>query len=456
MTAADKMLVFPEGFLWGAATAAYQIEGAASADGRGPSIWDTFCRTPGKVVNGDTGDVACDHYHRYRDDIELMADLGLKAYRFSIAWPRILPEGTGAVNKAGLDFYDRLVDALLAKDIEPFATLYHWDLPQPLQDRFGGWASRDIVEPFVHYADVISRRLGDRVHHWMTINEPWVAAFLGYAEGVHAPGIRDLRAAIKAAHNLLLSHGQTVPVLRANGDANTRVGIVLNLNWVDAATDSAEDRAAAHRLDGYHNRWFLDPVFEGAYPADMVELYDKLAAGALDVQPGDMDAIAAPLDFLGVNNYSRSVVAADEAAGWLGVWPVQPAGEYTEMGWEVCPEGLYKLLARVSRDYGPKAIYVTENGAAFRDELSPDGEVHDDRRLAYLKAYLAQAHRALQEGAPLRGYFVWSLLDNFEWAFGYTKRFGIVYVDYATQRRTVKQSGKWYATVTRQNGFSID
>ncbi len=448
-------LTFPAGFLWGAATAAYQVEGAANEEGRGVSIWDTFCKTPGKVTNGDTGDVACDHYHRYREDIELMAHLGLKAYRFSVAWPRILPAGIGGVNEAGLDFYDRLVDALLAKGIEPFATLYHWDLPQRLQDDLGGWPSRDIVEPFVHYADVVSRRLGDRVHHWMTINEPWVVAFVGYAIGAHAPGIQSWPDALKAAHNLLLSHGRAVPVLRANGDDKTQVGIVLNLGWVDAATDSPADQAVARRMDGYLNRWFLDPVFKGAYPADMVQFYEE--SGWLETptaQDGDMAAIAAPLDFLGVNYYTRNVVGAGGGPDAPMGRPVKPEGEYTEMGWEVYPEGLYKLLMSIHHNYGPRAMYITENGAAFVDAVTPDGCVHDPRRLAYLQAHFAQAHRAIQDGAPLKGYFVWSLMDNFEWGHGYTKRFGVTYVDYATQKRIIKDSGAWYTQVTRQNGFA--
>ena len=448
MTASPAILTFPEGFLWGAATASYQVEGAADADGRGVSIWDTFSRTPGKVVNGDTGDVACDHYHRYREDVELMARLGLKAYRFSVAWPRILPQGTGAVNQAGLDFYDRLVDALLAKGIEPFATLYHWDLPQKLQDDLGGWASRDIIEPFVHYADVVSKRLGDRVHHWMTHNEPWVVAFLGYGTPVHAPGAASWPDAVKASHHLLVSHGQAVPVLRANGDARTRVGIVLNLSWVDAASSSPEDQAAARRFDGYLNRWFLDPLFKGEYPEDMLALYRDFPP---PVQAGDLATITTPIDFLGVNNYSRAVVGAGDAPV-LKIASVRPEGEYTEMDWEVYPEGLYRLLVRVHQDYAPRALYVTENGAAFADEVSPDGKVHDPRRVAYLQGYIAQAHRAIQEGVPLKGYFVWSLLDNFEWGYGYTKRFGITYVNYETQQRILKDSGEWYAGVTRQNG----
>ncbi len=447
-----KRLTFPEGFLWGAATAAYQIEGAANEDGRGPSIWDTWSHTPGKVVNNDTGDVACDHYHRYREDVALMSQLGLKAYRFSIAWPRILPEGTGQVNQAGLDFYDRLVDALLAQGIKPFATLYHWDLPQSLQDA-GGWTDPCIVEAFVNYADVVSRRLGDRVHHWMTHNEPWVVSFAGYGEGFHAPGVRSRSAFLQAAHYVLLSHGRAVPVLRSNGSAETQVGIVTNLEWVDAASDRPEDQAAARQYEGFFNRWFLDPLFRGEYPADMCELYREFLP---EFDADEVREIAVPLDFLGVNYYSRAVIGAGDGQGVLQVRREKPAGEYTEMGWEVYPQGLYNLLVWVHETYAPPAIYVTENGAAFADEVSSNGKVHDPRRTAYLKAHFAQAHRAIQAGVPLRGYFVWSLMDNFEWGLGYTRRFGVIYVDYPTQRRIVKDSGEWYATVIKANAVEAD
>lgn len=447
-----KRLTFPEGFLWGAATAAYQIEGAAKEDGRGPSIWDTWSHTPGKVVNNDTGDVACDHYHRYREDVALMSQLGLKAYRFSIAWPRILPEGTGQVNQAGLDFYDRLVDALLAQGIKPFATLYHWDLPQPLQD-VGGWTDPCIVEAFVNYADVVSRRLGDRVHHWMTHNEPWVVSYGGYGGGLHPPGVQDWSAFLRAAHYLLLSHGRAVPVLRSNGNAETQVGIVTNLEWVDAASDRPEDQAAARQYQGFFNRWFLDPLFRGEYPADMCELYREFLP---EFDADEVREIAVPLDFLGVNYYSRAVIGAGEGQGVLQIRREKPEGEYTEMDWEVYPQGLYNLLVWVHETYAPPAIYITENGAAFADEVSSDGKVHDPRRTAYLQAHFAQAHRAIQAGVPLRGYFVWSLMDNFEWGLGYSRRFGVIYVDYPTQRRIVKDSGEWYATVIKANAVEVD
>ena len=448
----NNWLAFPNDFKWGVATSSYQIEGAAFEDGRGTSIWDTFCRTPGKVANGDNGDIACDHYHRYPEDIELMAELGIQMYRFSIAWPRIMPQGTGEVNQAGLDFYDRLVDALLAKGIQPCATLYHWDLPQPLQDA-GGWPSRFVVDAFADYANVVSRRLGDRVQHWATHNEPWCAAFLGYGIGHHAPGIENIPASLRAAHHLLLSHGRAVPAIRANGDARTQVGIVLNLTWADPATDSEADRAAVTRVEGFQNRWYLDPVYRGEYPADMVALYNGEVPALED---GDLKEINVPTDFLGINYYTRAVVAHDENGGGpLQVKWVRPEGEYTEMDWEVHPDSLYRLLKKVHEEYEPGDLYITENGAAYNDELGEDGRVADTGRKDYLQGHFVSAHRAIEEGVPLKGYFVWSMMDNFEWAFGYDKRFGIIHVDFETQQRTLKDSAHWYAQVTRQNGFAL-
>jgi beta-glucosidase len=442
----------PDGFIWGAATASYQIEGAVAEDGRGESIWDRFSHTPGKVVNGDTGDAAADHYHRTAEDIALMRELGLGAYRFSLAWPRILPAGTGAVNERGLDFYDRLVDDLLAAGITPFVTLYHWDLPQALQER-GGWANRDTVTAFRRYTEVVARRLGDRVRYWITHNEPWVAAFLGNLYGVHAPGLTDLPTALAVAHHLLLSHGEAVPVFRAHGTPETQVGITLNLNHVDSASDSAPDRAAAQRMDSGLNRWFLDPVFRGEYPADA--LADFAALGAKPpIQDGDLARIAVPIDFLGVNNYFRSLIqAGPKGDGTDDIHNVKaPGAHYTAMGWEVYPDGLRKLLVRLHHDYQPAALYITENGAAYDDVLTAEDTVHDPERVAYLRDHLRAARQAIAEGAPLRGYFVWSLLDNFEWAQGYAKRFGVIYVDYPTQRRIMKDSGRYYAEVIRANG----
>ncbi|MDW7981639.1 MAG: GH1 family beta-glucosidase [Thermomicrobium sp.] len=443
---------FPDGFLWGTATAAYQIEGGARDDGRGLSIWDTFSHTPGKTFQGHTGDVACDHYHRWSEDVRLLQQLGAPAYRFSIAWPRILPDGVGAVNERGLDFYDRLVDALLAVGITPFVTLYHWDLPQALQDR-GGWGERATAEAFAAYADVVVRRLGDRVRHWITHNEPWVVAYLGHYQGVHAPGIQDLATAVRVSHHLLLSHGLATQAIRA-ASADARVGITLNLSPVHPASEQESDRAAAQRFDGLLNRWFLDPVFGRGYPSDIRESL------APYYEPPEQDAvtIAQPLDFLGVNYYAPAFVMAADGAEPLGIRALTAEElrargyDLTEMGWPVVPEGLEELLVRLHRDYRPATVYVTENGAAYPDELVA-GVVQDDRRIAYLAAHFAAAQRAIAAGVPLQGYFVWSLLDNFEWAHGYSKRFGIVYVDYETLARIPKASFQWYRQVVADNAL---
>jgi beta-glucosidase len=415
-------------FLWGAATAAYQIEGAVDEDGRGESIWDRFCAIPGKVRAGETGSVACDFYHRYPEDIALMRELGLDAFRFSIAWPRVVPEGRGAVNKAGLDFYDRLVDELLAAGIQPFPTLYHWDLPQALEDG-GGWTARSTAEAFVPYAEAVVGRLGDRVTHWTTHNEPWVVAWLGYGWGEHAPGRASEQAAVDAAHHVLLSHGWATDVIRRDVP-DGRVGIVLNLEHVDPATDSEADAAAAREVDGRANRWFLDPIFRGAYPDDV--------GLTPPVRDGDLAAVGARIDFLGINNYFRFVVR--EGPEIVEV----PGGARTDMGWEVHPESLYKLLRRVADEYAPASIYITENGAAYADVRSHDGGVHDLERIDFLAAHTDAVMRARDDGVPVDGYFVWSFLDNFEWAQGYAKRFGIVYVDYPTLERVPKDSFHWY------------
>ncbi|MDB5059211.1 MAG: beta-glucosidase, partial [Chloroflexi bacterium] len=444
----DTVQSLPTGFLWGAATAAYQIEGAANEDGRGESIWDRFSHTPGKVVNGDTGDVACDHYHRTREDIAILREIGVDAYRFSISWPRIIPGGTGSTNDAGLDFYDRLVDDLLAAGITPFVTLYHWDLPQALQDR-GGWANRETVDAFKAYTDVVSRRLGDRVRNWITHNEPWCVAFLGNLVGNHAPGLTDLQTAISVAHHVLLSHGVSVPVIRDNSVPGAQVGITLNLNHVEPLTTSDADQAAAHRDDLKSNRWFLDPVFRGEYPREMVDRYEQLGVMA-PIQAGDLECMAAPIDFLGVNNYFRTLVKAGPKGDGSDDEHVKPAdGSYTAMGWEVWPDALRSLLVRLHRDYQPQRLYVTENGAAYADEVSTDGHVHDVARTDYIRGHIRAVQRATAEGAPVAGYFVWSFLDNFEWAEGYSKRFGIVYVDYPTQRRILKDSALYYSKAIR-------
>jgi len=441
----SELLRFPEGFVWGTATAAYQVEGGY--EDRGECIWDEFCRWPGKVHQGDTGEVADDHYHRYQEDVALMADLGLMGYRFSVSWSRVLPEGSGQVSEKGLDFYDRLVNQLLKTGIEPYVTLYHWDLPSALQ-RLGGWAARDTAHRYADYVGVVARRLGDRVHHWITHNEPWVVAFLGHLMGTHAPGWEDLGLALQVAHHLLLSHGLALPVLREHGDEATQVGITLNLHPVHPASDSPEDVAAARRVEGFTDRWFTDPVLTGRYPEDMCELYGYSVPR---VAPGDMEIIGRPIDFLGVNYYSRSVVAHREGQ-FLNALALHPPGEYTAMDWEVYPEGLTELLLRLTKDYDSPDMYITENGSAYEDVLTPDGQVHDQRRASYLRRHLAAAHRAIEQGAALKGYFCWSLMDNFEWSYGFSRRFGIVYVDYATQRRIPKDSARYYTSVIAQNG----
>jgi beta-glucosidase len=428
---------FPSDFLWGAATSAYQIEGAAGEDGRGASIWDTFCATPGKVSDGDTGAVACDSYHRYAQDIALMRELGLNAFRFSIAWPRILPDGRGRVNEAGLDFYDRLVDELLASSIEPFITLYHWDLPQALENA-GGWPERTTAEAFVEYAEVVAGRLGDRVRHWMTHNEPYCSSWLGYGIGVHAPGRTDVVAASAAAHHVLLSHGLAVEALRRESP-DAEVGIVLDSWPVYPATDDPRDSAAAWEADGYRNRFFFDPVLRGSYPEDVME---RLDGASPPVREGDLATMSAPIDFVGLNNYSRTIVRADEDGRPLDV-PAAGAPA-TAMGWEIYPDGIHDVLMRLHREYDVKALYVTESGGAFPDVPGPDGRVDDRDRIDYLAQYVSAVGRARAEGAPVRGYFVWSLLDNFEWAHGFSKRFGLAYVDYETLERVPKSSFYWY------------
>jgi beta-glucosidase len=440
---------FPDGFLWGAATAAYQIEGAWDEDGKGASIWDTFSHTPGRIHGGDTGDVACDHYHRFRGDVAIMRELGLKAYRFSVSWPRVLPEGRGRVNRAGLDFYSRLVDALLEDGIAPALTLYHRDLPQALQDR-GGWGSRETIDAFAAYADVVARTLSDRVALWMTLNEPWAVAFEGHATGELAPGLRDPKLAVQVAHNLLVSHGLAVPVLRANGAR--KVGITISVRPADPASASAEDANAADLHSAREASWFLDPLYGRDYPAEILSIYERLG-WAPEVQDGDMNVIAAPTDFLGLNYYSHVVVRHDAGAAPFGIVEVQQAGELTEMGWPIDPHALYDLLTRVQEDLRPTEVYVTGNGAAFHDEVSPDSRVHDERRVSYLREHFRAAARAIEDGVPLRGYFVWSLLDNFEWTEGYSKRFGIVRIDYETQQRTIKDSGYFLREVIAANGF---
>jgi beta-glucosidase len=449
---------FPDGFLWGAATSAYQIEGAVDADGRGPSIWDRFCRLPGAIRNGDTGEVATDHYRRYRQDVALMADLGLHAYRFSVAWPRIQPTGEAPAREAGLDFYRRLTDALLEARVEPMIALYHWDLPQALQDR-GGWPSRETALRFAEYADVVFRALHDRVRWWGTINEPWGVAFPAYAGGESAPGWREPARAIQAAHHVLLAHGLAVQVMRAM-DPRARLGIFLNLHPARPAAPHRSRVVAdgVRRLDALQNRLFLDPVLRGTYPDDAIA--DLRPFGQLPVLPGDEELIAGRLDWLGVNYYFDRLVEPAERPSRLdlvfpgvsGVREAPPTVGATDMGWPITPIGLHDVLVRLTADYAPlPPLFVTENGAAYDDAPGPDGLIDDQRRIAYLAAHIREVGRAIAEGVDVRGYFVWSLLDNFEWTVGYAKRFGLVHVDYATQRRTPRRSARWYREVIERN-----
>jgi beta-glucosidase len=425
-------------FLWGVATSSYQIEGAANEDGRGQSIWDTFCKVPGKVANFDNGDIACDHYHRFKEDLDLMKWMGVKAYRFSVAWPRVIPDGVGKINEMGLDFYDRLIDSLLEREIAPWLTMYHWDLPEALQLR-GGWNNREILEWFGAYAEVLTSRFGDRVKNWMTLNEPLCSAWLGHLYGDMAPGIKDLQTALNVSHNLLMSHGLACQVIRSNvSEAN--VGIVINVTPAVPATDSQEDSNAAQLADGFDNRWFLDPVFGRTYPADVI---DALGASP-EIHSGDMKLIAQDLDFLGVNFYFRQTVAADQNSKPLPIRSVNRENvKRTAMNWEVHPQAFEEILLRISKEYSPKAIYITENGSAWNDEVIND-EIIDDERIDYLARHLDAMKSARSQGAPILGYFAWSFLDNFEWAYGYEKRFGLIYVDYKTQKRTPKKSAFYY------------
>jgi beta-glucosidase len=436
---------FASDFLWGCATSSYQIEGAAKEDGRVESIWDRFAATPGRIRDGSSGEVACDHYHRWPEDLDIGRDLGLNAYRFSIAWPRIFSE-VGKVNEKGLDFYSRLVDGMLERGLQPWATLYHWDLPQFLQDR-GGWNERATVDAFVQLADVMTRRLGDRVKHWITHNEPWCTAIIGNFEGWHAPGLTDFKTALQVSHHVLLSHGKAVPVIRANVP-DAKVGISLSLHPLRAASDSPRDLAAKERHDGLRYRWFLDPLYGRGYPAQTLAL---IGGQAPTVLPGDLETIAAPTDFLGVNYYFPETIADDPGHAPLGARVLPPSGgEITGMGWPVEPQGMAELLARVENDYHPGPIYVTENGSCYEDTVAPDGRVHDTERRHYLMRHLGALRQAIGDGVPVKGYFAWSLVDNFEWAEGYLKRFGLVHIDYATQERRLKDSARWYQSFLKQ------
>jgi beta-glucosidase len=436
--------VFPENFVWGVATSSFQIEGAASLDGKGASIWDTFCQTPGAIADRSNGDVACEHYQRLEHDLDLIASIGVNAYRFSISWPRVQPLGEGAWNEAGLAFYERLVDGLIRRGIQPYLTLNHWDLPQALQDK-GGWASRATVHHFVAYAQSIAARLGDKVVSITTHNEPWVMAYLGHETGFFAPGIKSRATALQVAHHLLLSHGLALQAMRKQG-CKAELGIVLNLSPMHPASGSPADQAQAVLEDGKLMRWYLDPLFKGQYPADVLTHFGD---DAPTIEDGDMAVIATPIDFLGINYYSRSVISAD------GSWDAKQGGKpLTDMGWEVYPEGLTELLIRLHHDYPVPPIYITENGGAFKDALVGK-HIHDIERKTYLAQHIAALADAMTAGVHIKGYMVWSLLDNFEWAFGYEKRFGIVHVDFETQKRTLKDSALWYRDFIEQHNKQV-
>jgi len=445
-------LDFPRDFVWGTATASYQIEGAVHEDGRGPSIWDTFSRTPGKVKNGDTGDIACDSYHRYEEDIALLKELGVTAYRLSIAWPRILPQGTGAVNQAGLDYYGRVIDALLAAGIEPCVTLYHWDLPQALQDQ-GGWANRATIEAFARYAEIVFHTFNGKVKQWITFNETWCVSFLSNYLGAHAPGNKDLQLAITVAHHCMVAHGETVKLFRKLG-IQGQIGTTHNLYWFEPYTNSSEDRAAAQRMRGWNNEWFMDPTFKGEYPAFLVEWF-RAKGAEVPIQPGDMETISQPIDFIGVNFYSGGYGRYKQGEGDFDCEEVQVGFDKTYIGWNVYPDGLYNVLKWVHDTYGDTPIYITENGACSDDVLEADGQVHDEQRVDYFRKHFIQCHRLIASGVPLRGYFAWSLLDNFEWAEGYSKRFGIVYTDYETLKRYPKDSYAFIKSVIADGGLDV-
>jgi beta-glucosidase len=441
-----QIIEFPKGFIWGAATAAYQIEGAWNEGGKGESIWDRFCHAGGKVANGDTGDMACDHYHRYKDDVALMKQMHLNAYRFSISWPRVMPGGRTKINQDGVDFYARLVDELLSKGIEPWATLYHWDLPIELQE-MGGWTSTDVTNYFAEYAYQMAEKLGDRVKHWMTINEPLVAAFYGNLSGEHAPGFKDERIALQAAHGMLLGHGKAVRAIR-DSRTDTKCGIVLSISPIEPEGDSATEFMLCEKIWQRNGQWFLDPLFKGSYPEETLYEYGR---NAPRIEPEDMEIISTPTDLVGINYYFREVIGKNGRVRKVA------GSEYTEMGWEVQAPAFYRVLTRIQRDY-PKLppVYITENGAAFADVVLDDGSVNDHRRREYIREHLYAVNRAIKDGVDIKGYFAWSLLDNFEWAHGYSKRFGLIHVDYKTLKRSIKESGKWYSRVAESNQLEVE
>jgi len=455
LQAQNSPLAFPKGFWWGTATASYQVEGAWREDGKGESIWDRFSHTPGKVKNSDNGDVACDHYHRYQEDIQIMRDLGMKSYRFSLSWPRIQPAGIGKANDKGLDFYKRIIDSVLEAKIRPFVTLFHWDLPQALEDK-GGWPNRDTAQRFADYSDIVARAIGDRVHSFMIFNEPWVFTSLGYLDWIHAPGRTDLDAYLLSTHTVNLAQGMAFRAVKA-AHPKAKVGTALSMSSMHPATDSAADKQVAERAHLWNNIWFLDPPLKGKYPDAFIGVTPEM----LGVQPGDMEKVRAPLDFIGINNYFRMTVTATKGATALlnPINKILPAKldiggnlpHKTDMGWEIYPRGLYEIVMRITKDYNRPVIEITENGCSYKDAPDQRGIDNDQRRIDYYRSYLTELAYAIRDGADVRGYHAWSLLDNFEWAEGYSQRFGLVYVDYKTQKRTIKESARWYAKLAKEN-----
>ncbi|UOQ48445.1 GH1 family beta-glucosidase [Gracilibacillus caseinilyticus] len=443
------IIQFPKDMKWGTATASYQIEGAAKEGGRGVSIWDTFSKTPGKVANGDNGDVACDSYHRYEEDVEMMKDLGIDVYRFSVAWPRIFPDGTGEVNQEGLDYYHRLVDKLLANGIEPMCTLYHWDLPQALQDK-GGWNNRETIDAFVEYATLMFNEFSGKINKWLTLNEPWCISFLSNYIGVHAPGNHDLQLATQISHHLLVAHGKSVQKFRELG-IDGEIGFAPNTTWLEPFSNRQEDIDACNREIGWYIEWFMDPVFKGTYPTFMVDWFKKKGV-ELVIEDGDMETISQPVDFLGINYYTGHIARYKENEGLLDWELVEMNYDRTDIGWPIFPEGLYNVLTRIKESYGDVPIFITENGSCYNDEPEK-GRVHDTGRINYLEQHLTALSRAIASGVNIKGYITWSLMDNFEWAEGYTMRFGIVHVNYRTLERTKKDSFYWYKQTIANNWF---
>jgi beta-glucosidase len=445
------IIQFPENMKWGTATASYQIEGATNEGGRGPSIWDTFSATPGRVLNGDNGEVACDSYHRYEEDVAIMKDLGIDFYRFSVAWPRILPTGTGEVNQEGLNYYHRLVDSLLENGIEPMVTLYHWDLPQALQDK-GGWDNRETIDAFVTYAEVMFKEFNGKVKKWITFNEPWCVSFLSNFIGVHAPGNRDLQLAVNVAHHLHVAHGRSVQKYRELGFGG-EIGFAPNTTWLEPFSNKQEDIDACRRGVGEFVEWFFDPVFKGSYPQFLVDWFTAKGV-TVPILEGDLKDIHQPIDFVGINYYTGSVARYKENSGNLNIEEVDMGYEKTDIGWNIYPEGFYNVLTYITEQYGEVPIYITENGSCYNDE-PVDGRVKDDRRTNYLKQHLTALKRSMDSGVNIKGYITWSLLDNFEWAEGYSKRFGIVFVNYRTLERIKKDSFYWYKQTIRNNWFDV-